>query len=215
MTDLPLDARERRALCDLLDGLGPGALTLLPGWTAADVAGHLVQRERDPLAGPCLVLPRPFQRFADRRRARMLAARTYASLVARLRSGPPPGVFRIGWVRAGPNLNEFFVHQEDVRRANGLGPREDLTPALEAGLWRNARGGGRFLSRRLRGAGLELAWAGTGERATVRRGAPVARLSGPPGELLLYVFGRRDAARVELSGPAAAVAAVRRARFGM
>jgi hypothetical protein len=33
--------------------------------------------------------------------------------------------------------------------------------------------------------------------------------------LLLYLFGRQDAAQVEVSGPAAAVEAVRRARFGM
>jgi len=40
-------------------------------------------------------------------------------------------------------------------------------------------------------------------------------MTGPPGELLLYLFGRQGAAHVELSGPAAAVDAVRRARFGM
>jgi hypothetical protein len=36
-----------------------------------------------------------------------------------------------------------------------------------------------------------------------------------PGELLLYLFGRQGAADVELVGPAAALEAVRRARFGM
>ena len=112
------------------------------------------------------------------------------------------------------NLNEFFVHHEDVRRANGRGVR-DLTPAMDAALWRNVRRGGRFLSRRLRGVGLEVEWAGTAEQATVRRGASAARLSGLPGELLLYLFGRQAAAQVEVSGPAEAVAAVRRTHFGM
>ena len=60
-----------------------------------------------------------------------------------------------------PSLNQFFVHQEDVRRANGLGSRDTLTPALQAALWRNVRRGGRYLSRRLRGVGLEIEWAGT------------------------------------------------------
>jgi hypothetical protein len=55
--------------------------------------------------------------------------------------GPPPGLFRIGWVRSLTNLNEYFVHHEDVRRANGLGPRDDLTPASDAALWRNVRRG--------------------------------------------------------------------------
>jgi hypothetical protein len=43
----------------------------------------------------------------------------------------------------------------------------------------------------------------------------MARLTGPPGELLLYLFGRRGAAQVEVSGPRDAVEAVERTRFGM
>ena len=46
-------------------------------------------------------------------------------------------------------------------------------------------------------------------------GEPAARIAGPPGELLLYLFGRQGAAQVEVTGPAAAVDAVQRARFGM
>lgn len=214
MGDPPFDAQERVELCDLLDELGPSAPTLLGGWTAHDLAAHLVLRERDLLAGPCLVLPGPFQRFAQRRQARLAHRRDFERLVSRIRSGPPPGFFRIGWVRSLPSLNEFFVHHEDLRRANGLGPRA-LPPDREAALWQNVRRSGRYLSRRLRGAGLEIERAGTDERATVRRREPTARLSGAPGELLLYVFGRQAAAHVQVSGPAEAVAAVHRAHFGM
>ena len=215
MRDLPFDAQERLALCDLFDELGADAPTLLDGWTARDLAAHIVLRERDPIAGPCLVLPGLFQRFAERRRARLAEHREFGWLVARIRSGPPPGLFRIGWVRSFPNLNEFFVHHEDVCRANGLGPRDTLTPALEAALWRNVRRGSRYLSRRLRGAGLEIVWAGTDVRVTVRKAEPTARLSGPPGGLLLYIFGRQAAAQVEVLGPAQAVATVHDTHFGM
>jgi uncharacterized protein (TIGR03085 family) len=215
MQDLPFDAQERLALCDLFDELGADVPTLLNGWTAKDLASHIVLRERDLIAGPCLVLPGLFQRFAERRRVRLAEQREFEWLVARIRAGPPPGFFRIGWVRSVPNLNEFFVHHEDLRRANDLGPRDSLTPALEAALWRNVRQGTRFLSRRLRGIGLEISWAGTDERMTVRDAEPTARLSGPPGELLLYIFGRQAAARVEVTGPAQAVATVRRTHFGM
>ena len=31
-------------------------------------------------------------------------------------------MFRLGLVRRVAYLNEFFVHHEDVRRANGFGP---------------------------------------------------------------------------------------------
>ncbi|OBH07073.1 TIGR03085 family protein [Mycobacterium sp. E2699] len=214
MGDVPLDAQERVELCDSFGELGPAVPTLLDGWTAHDLAAHLVQREHDLLGGPCLVLPGPFERFAERRRARLAGRSNFAGLVARIRSGPPVGFFRIGWVRDMANLNECFVHHEDLRRANGLGVR-GLTPAMDAGLWRNVRRGGRFLSRRLRGCGLELEWAGTDERVVVRPGAPTALLSGPPGELLLYLFGRRGAAKVEVSGPGEAVDAMGRAHFGM
>jgi uncharacterized protein (TIGR03085 family) len=90
-----------------------------------------------------------------------------------------------------------------------------LTPELEAALWRNVRHGSRYLARRLRDAGLEIEWAGTGERARVRGGEQTARLSGNPGELLLYVFGRQNAARVEVTGPSEAVATLHRTKFGM
>jgi uncharacterized protein (TIGR03085 family) len=215
MEDLPFDAQERLALCDLFDELGADAPTLLEGWTGKDLAAHIVLREHDLIAGPCLVLPGLFQRFAERRRVRLVEQREFEWLVARIRAGPPPGFFRIGWVRSVPNLNEFFVHHEDLRRANGLGPRDSLTPALEKAVWRNVRQGSRYLSRRLREVGLEIRWSGTDERMTVRDAEPNARLSGPPGELLLYVFGRQAAARVEVTGPAQAVATVRRTHFGM
>jgi uncharacterized protein (TIGR03085 family) len=207
------DAAERAQLADLLSELGPGAPTLLAPWTTRDLAAHLVLRERDPLAGPGLVLPGAWGRLAERRR-RALALRDFTWLVATLRSGPPPGVFRIGWVRRLPSLNEFFVHHEDVRRANGRGPRTN-EQAMDEALWHNVSRAPWFLARRLRGAGLELAWAGTARTVRARRGEPTARIAGPPGELLLYLFGRQDAAHVEVSGPAAAVEAVRRARFGM
>ena len=214
-TDDPtFDARERQELCALFDELGPSAPTLLDGWNTHDLAAHLLLRERDLVAAPCLVLPGPFARFAERRRARLAERHDLPWLVARIRAGPPPGFFRLGWVRSFPNLNEFFVHHEDVRRANGMGPRP-LTPELEAALWRNVRRGSRYLARRLRSSGFEIERAGTGERLKLRRGEPAARLIGPPGELLLYLFGRQAAAHVEVTGPAEAVAAVRRTHFGM
>jgi uncharacterized protein (TIGR03085 family) len=214
MADASLDMQERLELCDLLDELGPSAPTLLEGWTAHDLAAHLVLREHDPIAGPCLVLPGRFQRFAERRRAELAQREDFARLVERIRSGPPIGFFRIGWVRALANLNEFFVHHEDVRRANSGAPRR-LTPPMDAALWRNVRRGSRYLCRRLDTCGLAIDWAEANEQVTVRPGEPTARLSGMPGELLLYVFGRQAAAEVEVTGPPEAVAAVHRSHFGM
>jgi hypothetical protein len=88
--------RRRIKLCDLFDELGPSAPTLLEGWTAHDLAAHIVLRERDLIAGPCIVLPGPFQLFAERRRVRLAKGHDFGWLVARIPSGPPPGFFRIG-----------------------------------------------------------------------------------------------------------------------
>jgi uncharacterized protein (TIGR03085 family) len=207
------DDVERARLCDLLDELGPLAPTLLDPWTARDIAAHLVLRERDSLAGPGLVLPGVWGRLAERRR-RALALTDFTRLTATLRSGAPRGFFRIGWVRRIPNLNEFFVHQEDIRRANGRGPRTN-DHAMDEALWSNVNTARWFLARRLRSAGLELQWKGTAHTVRARRGEPTARIAGPPGELLLYLFGRKSAALVEVSGTDAAIEAVRHARFGM
>ena len=207
------DTVEREQLSDLLDELGPEAPTLLAPWTTRDIAAHLVIREHDYLAGPGLVLPGAWGRLAERR-SRALALRDFAWLTATFRSGPPPGFFRIGWVRRFPTLNEFFVHHEDVRRANGRGPRANAQ-AMDEALWRNVTRAPWFLARRLHGAGLELEWAGTAQTVRARRGEPTARITGPPGELLLYLFGRQGVAHVEVSGTDAAIEAVRRTHFGM
>jgi hypothetical protein len=81
-----------------------------------------------------------------------------------------------GWVRRLPSLNEFFVHHEDVRRANGRGPRT-TEHELDEALWRNVSRASWFLARRLHGAGLELQWTGTASTIRARRGEPTARIS--------------------------------------
>jgi len=208
-----LDAIERQSLCDLLDKLGPDAPTVPAGWTTFDLLTHLVMRERDPIGAPGIVIPGPWATFAERRRVG-LKDQGYSALVEKLRGGPPPGLFRVPWIRKVPNLNEFFVHHEDVRRANGMGPRVN-PPALDEALWHNVKSGARLLARRLRGPGLELRWAGTDSTHRGKAGEPIVAMTGAPGELLLYLFGRREIAEVELSGPPDAVETVRHADFGI
>jgi uncharacterized protein (TIGR03085 family) len=212
MAEALVDTVERAQLCDTLNELGPDAPTLLEPWTTRDLAAHLALREHDFLAGPGLVLPGPWRRFAERRQA-ALALRDFSWLVTSIRS-EPKGFFSIGWVRRFPSLNELFVHHEDARRANGRGPRTN-DHVMDEALWDNVCRSTWFLARRLRGAGLELQRAQTAQTVQARRGESTARITGAPGELLLYLFGRQRAAHVEVSGPTAAVEAVHRTRFGM
>jgi uncharacterized protein (TIGR03085 family) len=213
MDALHHDDVERAQLCDLLDDIGPDAPTLLAPWTTLDLAAHLVLREHDPLAAPGLVLPGAWGRLAERRRL-ALRATPFTELVATVRSGPPRGFFSSGWVRRFPNLNEFFVHHEDVRRARGDGPRA-LPWDEEAALFRNVEDARWFLSRRVRGVGIELEWAQTGRVARGRRTRPAGHVRGSPGELLLFLFGRGEVADVQLSGSREALEALQGARFGM
>ena len=207
----PLDARERRELCDLLEELGPAAPTLCEGWTTEDMAAHLVVRERNPTAGPGILLG---GRFAAHTEQLMEKAKAmgYRRLVDRVRNGPPFGPFAVPGLRTVINLQEYVVHHEDVRRANGLGPRTDRMD-LQDGLWGLLRHAGRFLLRRVDGATVRLQRP---DGTTVSSGhGPEVVVTGEPVELLLYLFGREGAAVVEITGDAEAQEILAKASKGV
>lgn len=207
-----LDRRERAELCDLFDELGPDAPTLCEGWQTIDLAAHLVIRERDLRAGPGIVLGGRFAAYTEKLQERA-KAKGFASLVGKVRSGPPIGPFAIPGLGSALNLNEYFVHHEDVRRANGREPRTDR-PDLDDALWAQLKRMARFQLRKLDGVGVELARP-SGATIVAKKGEPLVRIVGEPGDLVLFLNGRKGAARVELEGPDAAVAAVRGADFGI
>lgn len=202
---------ERQALCDAMLHLGPTAPTLCEGWNTRDLAVHLVIRERHLLAASGIVLGGPLRRLLDDATARV-GQRPYEELVFAIRRGPPQ------WLRPFDhliNVNEYFVHYEDVRRGAGdTTPRPSAdTAALDDALWKLLRHSGRLLARPLHAVGLVLRRPG-GDDLTARRGTPTATISGRPGEIVLYLMGRKAAAHVEVDGPAEAVAAVQAASFG-
>lgn len=212
MSDVPLDARERDELCDLLLDVGTEAPTLCEGWAALDLAAHLVVREHDPRAGFVILGGERFAaleaRLMDRAKAQGLEA-----LVARLRTGPPAVPWRVPGLRGFLNLNEWFVHHEDVRRANSRGHRTDR-PDLDDALWGLLRRTGRLMLARARGAAVTLSAPGFGEVAS-RRPKPRVQLTGSPQELVLYLNGRRAVADVEVAGDPDGRAALESARLGI
>src|SRR5271155_4136283 len=107
-----LAQQERQTLCDLLVELGPDAPTLCEGWTTADLAAHLVVRERRPDSGPGLVWP-PLAGYTDKVRRSSKARTPYDKLVAMVRSGPP---LLLRPFDGAMNTVEYFIHLEDVRR---------------------------------------------------------------------------------------------------
>jgi len=204
-----IGARERAALCDTMHAVGPSAPTLCAGWSCFELAAHLYVRERDPFAGPGILLAGPFARLTERR---MTAAQKkgFEALVRAIRRGPP-----LHW-RFVPDvihLVEYFVHHEDVRRAQGHEPRpldEEREAVLAAWM---LRGAGRLYSRAVTG-GLEVRLP-NGTCHDLRRGDDTVTLVGPASEIVLFLHGRKDAARLDFEGPAAAVAALQATDFGV
>jgi uncharacterized protein (TIGR03085 family) len=186
-----IDVRERREICDLFLELGPDAPTLCEGWTTADLAAHMVLREH-------------YQRWGDKRRATE-KAKGFPAVVARLRAGAPLIPWRLPRLRNIFNGLEFFIHHEDVRRANGQGPRPQ-EPDLEALSWRMSGFNGRRLSRAIRPYGIELVNP-EGARRSYGSGT-VVTLTGPASEMVLYMGGRRATAHVTLGGAPEAIAAL-------
>lgn len=213
---LPLPHRaEREALCDLMLSLGPDAATLCQGWRTTDLAVHLVIRERNPIAAPGIMLGGPFSTVLRVATDRMIR-RPYPELVAIIRSGPPRLLRPFDRVM---NLMEFYVHHEDVRRGGGdTTPRPEAeTALLDEALWKLLGRSGRLLTRSLNPVGLNLRRSDGSfhTERTVRNGTPMATLSGRPGELVLYLMGRRQAAHIELDGPPQAIDAMANASFGI
>lgn len=205
-----LAQREREALCDLFEEVGPEAPTLCGDWTTRDLAAHLVVRERNLLGGAGIVVS-PLAGFTEKGMAHE-EARPWSELIERVRSGPM-------WfgrpIDSAINTVEYFVHHEDVRRGDGNGvPRTDIDE-LEDDLWRRLRATSRLTLRKVpKGIGVEIARPG-GEPVKLRGGGVVARVIGTPGEVTLFFFGRKAVARVDLAGDEPAVAALRATNFGV
>ena len=201
-----LAQQERRAICDLFVELGPDAPTLCEGWTTADLAAHLVVRERRPDSGPGLVWP-PLAGYTDKVRRTVRDRTPWEQLVETVRGGPPLLLRPFD----GPmNTVELFIHIEDVRRAQaGWEPRV-LAPELADALWPRVGPGG--MAKKV-GATIVLTSPG---RAEKRGGTgPTLTLAGDPGELTMFGAGRQRAARVEISGDEALAAKLRAAKLGV
>lgn len=205
-------AQERQALVDALLAAGPSAPTLCEGWTAHDLAAHVVSRERRPDSGPGLVLPL-LARYTEKVRRGYLE-QPFTDLVELIRTGPPTlSMFALPGVDALANLSEFFVHCEDVRRAApGAEPRE-LPLELEEALWGALARMAKLALRRSKDP-VRLVRPDGAEISGGPAGQPV-RLHGEVSELVLYLFGRTSVAQVRIEGDEAAIARVQALRMGV
>ncbi|MEU7833119.1 TIGR03085 family metal-binding protein [Nonomuraea sp. NPDC049129] len=203
---------ERAALCDLLDQLGPDAPTLCTGWNTYDMAAHLVLRERRPDAMGGIAL-KPLAGYTASVQEGLKAKHSYPELVDLVRK--PGGVYGVlPFLDNAVNTLEFFVHHEDVRRAQPEWEPRELPADLEQIMWKRVAGGGRLMLRRSP-VGVVLHRLGGGVTLGGAQQGPKVEVTGRAGELLLFCFGRQEHARVELAGDADAVARLKNAKLGM
>jgi uncharacterized protein (TIGR03085 family) len=204
---------ERTALADTLRSVGPDAPTLCGEWRTRDLAAHLILRATRPIAATGIVLPG--MSGHTRKVQDSIATSQWTALVNQVQYPPRWTPMTWGLLDDAANLAEYFVHHEDVLRADPEwgGPRA-ISPAYAEALWNMITGRGRFLFRRCP-VGVVLAHP-DGRRATVRATPDDGRrvtLAGEPGELVLFAYGRGVVANVEILGDAASIEAFRATKF--
>jgi len=201
-----LAQEERKTLCDLFVAIGPDAPTLCEGWSTRDLAAHLVVRERRPDSGPGLVLP-ALADYTDKVRREVRDRTSWEKLVETVRHGPP---LLLRLFDEPMNTVEFFIHVEDVRRAQGNWEPRPISTELADALWARVGPGG--LANKIP-ARIVITSPG---RIDKERGAgPRLTLSGDPGELTMFCAGRQQAARLEISGDETLVAQLKAASLGI
>ncbi|MFD5467157.1 TIGR03085 family metal-binding protein [Kitasatospora sp. NPDC127059] len=199
---------ERHRLAQLLTDAGPDAPTLCAGWSTRDLAAHLVIRERraDAAAGIRVgALAGHTQRVQDG-----YAQRPYEELVRLFRAGPPVlSLFALPGADEVANTVEYFVHAEDVARAGEDWTARPVPPGRAEALWRRLPMIARFEAGRRSPVRLDLNRP-DGQSLTVGpAGAPTVRITGEPGELVLFVYGRGARTDLTVDGDPDAVEALR------
>ena len=211
----PMSRSERAALCNTALETGQEAPTLCDGWTVQDLVIHLLVRERDPLGAPGIVVPA--LEGLTRRSAARLQGHDFTALVERVRNGPPRwSPLALPPLDRTVNTLEYFVHHEDIRRAQpGWTPRE-LTDREQAALWKALAVAGKGLVRSA-GVPVELRWDDGERRRTsvLRAGDDPVLLTGQPSELVLLVYGRTQVRGITTDGPPEKVARLREADLGL
>ncbi|MFE2286213.1 TIGR03085 family metal-binding protein [Streptomyces sp. NPDC059443] len=204
--------RERLLLADLLESAGPEAQTLCDGWRTRELAAHVVVRERRPDAAGGLLLNVLKARLDQAMEE--YGAKPYEELVQLIRTGPPKmSVYSLKQIDEAANAVEFYVHAEDVRRAQPDWTPRTLDPVFSDSLWSRLEKLARLTGRRSP-VGLVLRRP-NGQTAVAHKGTPVVTVTGEPGELTLFCFGRQSAAAVALDGPEDAIAKLTVARLGI
>ena len=194
---------ERLDLCELLDRVGPDHETLCGDWKTADLAAHIVLRERRPDAAAGIILPALASRTEKVMEEFKLLP--WADLVDLIRQGAPRwNPMSFGPVDMIANTFEFFVHHEDVLRAHSDWAPRNLDPEFEKLLWSRLKTSAPLLWRR---AKVAVTLSNHIDQITAKKSKTSSGVlvSGETGELVLKSYGR-TACNVTVTGDDSEVA---------
>ncbi|MBV7295266.1 TIGR03085 family protein [Corynebacterium sp. TAE3-ERU12] len=201
---MTFSSRERRALADLLLELGPNQPTLCEGWNTKDMVVHMRVREARPDAAAGMFVP-ALSGHLDKVSSEIAANTPYTQLVRQWAGGAPMWN-PVRWLDRWVNPAENFVHHEDVRRGQDAWMPRNFGPGDTEQLWSIVRTFGKVL---LSKSPVDVVLQRPdGEAAKVvdkkSSQADAVTVTGEPGELLLWAFGR-DAVEVEVDGDASGI----------
>ena len=205
--------RERLLLADLLEAEGPDAATLCEGWNTRDLAAHVVVRERRPDAAGGILIKQLAPRLE--RVMTEFTEKPYEELIQLIRTGPPRfSPFSLKQVEEMSNTVEFYVHTEDVRRAQPDWQPRSFDDRDQDRLWSRlvilAKGLARSSS-----VGVELVRTDAPAVRRIKSGEPTLVVRGVPTELTLFAYGRGAQADVDLEGDDAARTGFAHREFGI
>jgi uncharacterized protein (TIGR03085 family) len=202
--------KERQALCASALRAGAEAPTLCEGWDVKDLVCHLLLRENSLVAAAGIAVP-AFAGLTEKEMKR-LRKKPFEKLVRQLRTHRLT-FFALPPVDAAFNTLEYFVHHEDIRRAQRGWRRRHLSTDYADVLWKVLRAQGPALVRST-GVPVVVRRTDTGETSTLLPGRSPVELNGPVSELVVYLHGRDQVRELAFAGPAEKVARVRRSDLG-
>lgn len=173
----------------------------------------MVVREARPDASAGIMI-KPLEWWTERVQADA-AKKPYADLVNRVRSGPPRlSVFALPGVDAMANTMEYFVHHEDVRRAQPDWQPRDLSDEVRLEVWDRLKASKRML---FHSSPVPVVLQPTDlpdfELRQPPRGSIVLR--GPVAELVMHAYGREAVRDVQILGDPVDVEAYQAVKLGM
>ncbi len=198
------------------------ATTLCEGWNVTDLVAHMVARETQPLRFVVAEATKGKLGLDSADLMRKAVKHGRFKLLQQLRNGPPLA-FRLPGI-ALANFIEHWVHNEDLRLA-GLNKPRSSAPAVQNLIWKLLHINARMMLRSFKTAGIIGLVRPNGQALAFQVGGAFPRqakiadagvkIIGEPGEILLYLFGRKAAAKVTIEGEQHLVQALSNAVMGL